>query len=162
MEPPGQEVDGMPSPNWNDDDELLRDVGQALRTAPVDERILEAARAAFTWRTVDAELELIGVLYDSDLDDPVLVRGQPPSTPRTLVFQDDDLGVEIEISDTGMEGQLIPPGPGEVSLQTAGGARTTAAADEVGCFAFPPPSRGPIRLECSLGTRRFTTEWITI
>ncbi|HEU4422027.1 MAG TPA: hypothetical protein VFR67_05730 [Pilimelia sp.] len=152
----------MPSPNWNDDDELMRDVRQALRPEPIDERILDAARAAFAWRTVDAELELIRILYDSQLEEAVGVRGRPPSIPRTLVFQDDDLGVEIEISDAGIEGQLIPPGPGEVSLQTAEGTPATTTADEVGCFAFPTPSRGPIRLECSLGTRRFTTQWITI
>jgi len=162
VEPPRLEVDGMPSPNWSNDDELMRDVGQALRTEPVEERILVAARAAFTWRTMDAELDLIGVLYDSHLDEAALVRGNSPGAPRTLVFHGDDLGVEIEVSDTGIEGQLIPPGPGEVSLLTADGTHATVTADEVGCFTFPAPPRGPIRLDCALESHRFVTEWITI
>jgi hypothetical protein len=152
----------MPSPNWNDDDDLMRDVRQALRPAPVDARILEAARAALSWRTVDAELELIGIFYDSHLDEAALVRGHTPGTPRTLVFHGDDLGVEIEVSDTGIEGQLIPPGPGEVILLTADGTRATVTADQVGCFTFTPALRGPVRLDCSLGAHRFVTEWITI
>ena len=44
----------MSAPQWSDDD-LLRELGAALREEPVDESIIHAAQAAFTWRTVDAE-----------------------------------------------------------------------------------------------------------
>jgi hypothetical protein len=160
--PPGQEVDGMPSPNWTDDDQLLRDLRQALRPAEVDNRVLHAARAAFTWRDVDTELELARMFYDSYLDEAVLVRGPLPGSPRTLVFRGERLGVEIEFSEAGIEGQLVPPAPGTVTLMTPGGAQSTVTADEIGCFAFPAHLHGPLRLECTVDGATFATEWITV
>jgi hypothetical protein len=162
VKPPRMEVDGMPSPNWNDDDELMLDLRAALRAPAVDEQVLAAARAAFAWRTVDADLELIGLLYDSHLEDGSLVRESPTESPRTLAFHGDNLGVEIELNDGGIEGQLIPAQPGMVTLVTADGPYAAAAADPVGCFSFPPPPSGPIRLECSTEAGRFVTVWITV
>jgi hypothetical protein len=155
----------MSSPNWNDDDELMRDVRQAFRPEPVNQRILKAARAALSWLTIDADLELARVFYDSAVSAAGPVRGPGQESPRTLVFRGDDdqsLGVEIELSDTGIEGQIVPPGQGVVTLMTPSGTNASTETDEVGCFAFPAVLRGPIRLECALEARRFTTEWITV
>jgi hypothetical protein len=151
----------MPSPDWTNDDALLSDIREALRPVVVDEPILAAARGAFAWRDVDLDLELAAIFYDSCLDEAG-VRGQSPGSPRTLAFRGDDLGVEIEVTEAGIEGQLVPPVPGTVTLVTAGGARSEVTADEVGCFAFPPPGRGPLRLECAVEDRSFATEWITV
>jgi hypothetical protein len=162
VKPPRMEVDGMPSPNWNDDDALVADLRAAIKAPAVDEQILTAARGAFAWRTVDADLELIGLLYDSHLDVASSVRESPTESPRTLAFHGDNLGVEIELNDTGIEGQLIPAQPGLVTLVTAEGPYAAVAADPVGCFAFPSPPGGPIRLECSTDAGRFVTVWITV
>ena len=72
-----------------------------------------------------------------------------------------DARVEIELSDNGIEGQLIPPGPGEVRLLDAAGPVAETTADEVGCFCFPAARTGPIRIECSVDGRRVATEWIS-
>jgi hypothetical protein len=153
----------MPSPNWNDDDELMSDLVTALQEPPaVDERFLHAARGAFAWRTVDTDLERVAMLYDSALDAAPATRGQPLGAPRTLAFQGEQLGVEIELSDDRIEGQLIPAQPGEVTLLTPAGRYATVTADAVGCFWFPAPPRGPIRLECGGAGGRFTTEWVTV
>jgi len=69
--------------------------------------------------------------------------------------------VEIELSDTGIEGQLIPPEPGQVWLLDASGPIAEATADEVGCFSFPARRHGPIRIECVVAGRRVATEWIS-
>ncbi len=152
----------MPSPNWNDDDELMGDLAMALRVPPVDERILHAARGAFAWRTVDADLDRAALFYDSALEVAGGVRGQPSGAPRTLAFQGERLGVELELSDGGgIEGQLIPAQPGEVTLVTPDGQRVTVAADEVGCFSFPTLPRGPVRLQCRSDGGRCTTEWVS-
>lgn len=152
----------MRRPNWSDDDELMRDLAEAIRQPPVDETVLAAARMAYAWRTVDADLELAELRYDSSLDAGAAVRGPAPGAPRTLVFRGDQLGVEIELTDTGIEGQLIPPQRGEVRLMTTAGDPATTTADEVGCFTFPRRHRGPIRIECSVpGGARFATEWVT-
>ena len=75
----------MPSRNWSDDDELILDVADALRPNPTEQQVMEAARAAYAWRSADPDRELAALLYDSHLDrtalggaDPRLpVRGQP-------------------------------------------------------------------------------------
>ena len=65
------------------------------------------------------------------------------------------------MTDTGIEGQLIPPEPGVVRLLTVTGPGTETTADEVGCFAFPTQRGQPIRLECTLDGDRIITDWIT-
>ena len=77
------------------------------------------------------------------------------------MFHGERLSVEIEIDQAGIIGQLTPPQPGQVTLLTAGGPQATTQTDEFGCFAFPDPPSGPLRLECRLGADHFVTEWVT-
>jgi len=149
------------SPGWTDD-ELLRELGAALREEPVAESVIRAAQAAFTWRTVDDELELLSLDTGAALTAGALVRGDGPGEQRTFAFHGDRLSVEIEIDRSGIVGQLTPPRPGRVTLVTAEGPGATAQADEVGFFTFPPPAPGPLRLDCRLGADHFVTEWVTI
>src|SRR5262252_10311033 len=75
--PPPQkakEVASVCSPGWTDD-ELLRELGAALREEPVAESVIRAAQAAFTWRTVDAELELLSLEAGDELAAAALMRG---------------------------------------------------------------------------------------
>lgn len=150
----------MNSPQWSDDD-LLRELGAALREEPVDETAIRAAEAAFTWRTVDAELEIIALDADSGLVGTAQVRGRP-DPPRTLTFHGERVGAELEIDEDGLIGQLIPPGSGQVTLVTADGPQETTLTDEVGGFTLPRPPPGPMRLECTLGADHFITEWMTL
>jgi hypothetical protein len=69
--------------------------------------------------------------------------------------------VEIEVSDAGIEGQLVPPGPGVVRLVTLDGVESETTADDVGCFTFQTRLQGPIRLACCSRAGQITTEWIT-
>ena len=152
----------MPWRNWSDDEELMRDVGDALRTDPAERQVVEAGHAIGAWHFADADRALAALLYDSYLDGIAAVRGPASGAPRNLVFALGELRVEIELSDTGIEGQLIPPEPGHVRLLDATGPIAETTADQVGCFTFPAGRRGPIRIECSVGDgRRFATEWIT-
>jgi hypothetical protein len=150
----------MPLRNWSDDNELIRDLREAMRPSTAEQQIIDAARAAYAWRTVEADLEIAALLYDSDLDRTALVRGALSASPRTLVFGRGSLRVEIEVSETSIEGQLVPPEGGVVRLVTVTGASAEATTDEVGCFAFSAQGRFPIRFECSLAGGRFATEWI--
>jgi hypothetical protein len=167
-----QEVAGVPQPDWTDD-ELMHDLAQAIGPPGVGGELLAAARTAFGWRPVDADLDLAELRYDSTFDGPAPVRGPGSGSPRTLVFRGDRLGVEIELTGAGIEGQLVPPEPGQVRLLTTSGVAVTTTADDAGCFAFPaeaqnPPRttgharrRGPFRIEGSLAAGRFATQWIT-
>jgi hypothetical protein len=151
----------MPWRNWNDEEDLLLDVGDALRPDEREQQILEAARAIQVWRSVDFDRALAALLFDSHLDSRAAVRGPLSGAPRNLVFALGELRVEIELSDAGIEGQLIPPEPGQVWLLDATGPVAETEADEVGCFSFPAGPRGPIRIECAVAGRRLATEWIS-
>lgn len=149
----------MSSRNW-DDDELVRDLRAALQPTPVEDQVIAAARAAYEWRRTSIDMEIAALRYDSDVDEPALVRGPLHGSPRTLAFGTEELGVEIEFSEAGMEGQLIPPEAGTVQLLTVDGQTEDVSTDELGCFRFPARNRGPVRLLCDTSGGGFITEWI--
>ena len=151
----------MPWRNWHDDEELLRDIAEAVRPEPHEQLVRESARAVRAWHFGDVDRAIAALLYDSHTDGLTAVRGPVSGAPRNLVFALGDLRVEIELSDAGIEGQLIPPEPGRVWLLDATGPVAETLADEVGCFSFPAGRRGPIRIECVVAGRRIATEWIT-
>ncbi|HEU4347944.1 MAG TPA: hypothetical protein VFR35_09155 [Actinoplanes sp.] len=151
----------MPWRNWSDDDELLRDIGDAVRPGPHEQQVMDAGRTVFAFHVTDLDRALAALLYDSHMDGLAAVRGPMSGAPRNLVFALGELRVEIELSDAGIEGQLIPPEPGTVRLLDATGPIAETTADEVGCFAFPACRHGPIRIECSVADRRLATEWIS-
>ena len=151
----------MPVRNFSDEDELLREIREAVRPGPHEQQVVDAGRLVWDFHSTDLDRALAALLYDSRLDGLVAVRGPVSGAPRNLVFALGELRVEIELSDAGIEGQLIPPEPGRVTLLDASGPVAETVADEVGCFAFPASRHGPIRIECEVAGRRLATEWIT-
>ena len=144
------------------DDALLAELREALSSpGPVPERMRTAARAAFAWRGLDEELELLVLAHDSALEHDSQVRDDLATAPRTLSFQGAELSVEIEIG-SDLMGQLIPPQPGHITLVTGQGSGAEADADDVGCFRLPLPGRGPARLTCRTAGGTSATEWTTL
>lgn len=146
---------------WTDD-ELLRELAAALQEPPVDESAVRAAQEAFAWRTVDDDLVLLQLDSSSLAAAGAPVRDQGAAAARTLAFRGEQLSVELEIDEAGIVGQLTPPQAGQVTLVSANGPGVTTRADTVGCFTFPPPAPGPVRLDCRLGDARFVTQWVTV
>jgi hypothetical protein len=149
----------MEPQRWSDDDELFEAMGDALRSAgPVPRGVTLSGRAAWTWRTIDAELATL--VYDSFLEESASVRGDEKGGARLLIFEGGDrASVEFEVEDDGLVGQLLPPEPGQVSLLTAAGAAAEVATDDAGCFALPLPV-GPFRLVCRTAQTTFSTDWV--
>jgi hypothetical protein len=146
------------SDSGHDDDGLLDDLSDAVRSrGSVPASYAEAARAAYTWRTIDAELAMLA--YDSSVSEPVRVRGT--GSPRVLVFGSGDLTVHLEVRDGGLTGQLDPPRPGRVGLEEAArGVVCRATVEDDGFFTLDCPTSGPVRLR--LAENPLTvTEWLT-
>lgn len=140
-----------------DDEDLLRDLGTAVRDAGAPtERMRAAAEAAFSWRTIDAELAQLS--YDSWTDPALLVRGSS-TQPRSLVFSHGALAVELERTDDALVGQLVPPTSGEIALIGADGQSVTSEADDLGCFSLPVTRTGPHRLRCTAPAGELLTDW---
>lgn len=152
----------MSKANWfDDDDEIMAELSEALAAADdIPSYLLEAAKASFTWRTVNAELESLALSSESSAeDDHLVVRGDSTST-RLLTFEHDEVGVEIEISGSVVRGQLFPARSGLITVVTAAGPFADTRTDEMGCFVLNWPPSGPVRLRCDTEDSSFITDWV--
>lgn len=152
----------MTTPAWRDDDSLLADLKQALAEAgPITETMRAAGRAAYSWRSVDAELELAALVFDSEVDAGALVRDGTDDVPRSLVFESPEVSLHLELSASALMGQLVPPSGGEVVLRWHDGNEQCLDTDDVGVFSLRPPPARTFRVEASAEGRTIVTEWIT-
>jgi len=144
---------------WLDDDDRL--LG-ALRAAaesvdPVPDRLVDAARSAFTWRTIDAELAELQ--FDSSVD-ATAVRGV--AWPRQLSFDSTEASIEIEVDHDRLVGQVVPPAEVEVTLTDAAGRTRSIRSDHVGHFAFTEVESGTVRVRAELPHGAVSTQWFTL
>ena len=133
---------------------------------PVPQLLDEAARSAFTWRTVDAELaELMRDSADDDEEAGLLVRGG--RGPRQLSFESPRLGIELEVTATGpgerrLEGQLLPPASLTVTVERPGEDGLSVQSDDLGRFALDGLRAGIVRLHVALRGAQIAIPWTTI
>jgi len=145
-----------------DDDQLLGELRRLAARAdapPLD--LLDAGRATFTWRRLDAELAEL--LHDS-AHDSLVVRGAA-GTERLLSFEASQLTAEVQVSEhegaRRLIGQLIPPGPASVEIRHASGS-VHVDADEMGRFTAEVPA-GHVSLRIGLAGRgAVETAWVDI
>ena len=149
---------------WHDDDALMEELTKAVASErAVPENVLQAAKDAFDWRGVDAELELLTLSFDSLLTEAVGVRGPTSDSPRMLVFDGEDLTIEIEVGNDVLMGQVVPARSERVILECADGRVDEATADDAGFFLLGRPAQGPIRLKWPNGEAAgAVTGWISI
>lgn len=154
----------MATPWWNDDDRLLaalKDAGQSAQDVPPE--FVEAGKALFTWRDIDAELAAL--TYDSAFDDSLesATRGSEQAPLRALIFATDDVTIELEVGPEALLGQLLPADAGTAETHMATGDAVTAPIDESGCFVFRPAPSGAFRLRCqSAPGTDVVTGWIAL
>ena len=144
------------------DDELLALVGAALRSADAPpDHVTAGARAAFTWRTIDAELaELV---FDSASD---LAGVRSETGNRQVTFQAPGVEIEVMVIDDDrrrLVGQLIPPGEAEIELVSGDSVRSVRS-DAIGRFSVDEIEPGPVRIVVlgADGQRSVQTEWILL
>jgi hypothetical protein len=131
---------------------------------PVPQLLDEAARTAFTWRTVDDELaELMRDSAEEEAGE--LVRGG--RGPRQLSFESPRLGIELEVVATGprerrLEGQLLPPAAATVTIERPGEDGVSVQADELGRFSLDGLRAGVVRLHVLLRGTQIAIPWTTI
>ena len=144
------------------DDEMLALVAAMLRAAdPPPERVTEGAKAAFTWRTIDAELaELV---FDSASD---LAGVRSETGNRQVTFRAPGVEIEVMVIDDDRRrvvGQLIPPGEAEIELVSGDSVRSVRS-DAIGRFAVDEIEPGPVRIVVlgAHGQRSVQTEWMLL
>ena len=155
----------------DEDDGMLQELRRLASDAdPVPAAVVEAAKAALDWRTVDAELtELAAVAFDSAVDQRELALVRGGAEPRLLTFEAPGLTIEIEVSAAGprrhLVGQLVPPQPAEIVIRHSNGTMTVEA-DGLGRFSASEVSAGSISLRCHLAGKApgntVVTDWIAV
>lgn len=145
---------------WTDD-QLVEDLARGLEQVdPVPTEVTEFAKAAFAWRTLDAELaELV---YDSSQEELAGVRSD--TTARQLTFRAP--GVEIEVvmmSDDARRliGQLVPPQQATVELRYKDRVQSVES-DHLGRFTFHDLPVGPISIRCITEGSVVQTDWMIV
>src|SRR5215472_7240596 len=119
-----QEV-GHVRDGW-DDEQLLGSLREAMRARQaVPHEFVETAKGAYAWHNIDAELAQL--TYDSsrDKDRSASVRTETASI-RALTFTSAHLSIELEVSESSLLGQIMPPGEGTIEAQTGSGVTVTA------------------------------------
>lgn len=157
----------MSIPWWRDDDQLLAVLDDALADArAVPAGFVDAGKAAYAWRTVDAELAAL--TYDSakDADLAGAIRAES-ATLRALTFASAELTIELDLTPETLLGQISPVQAGRVTAYAGdagpGAAEIgTAEIDELGFFTLRPVPDRPFRLLCrtSSGTT-VLTGWVS-
>ena len=146
--------------------DLIREATAAQDAVP--DGVVEAAREAWTWRAVDAEL--VALLHDSTVDDDALVGVRGAETVRALSFGAGDHMIEVEISEDGdrrrLVGQVMPqPSLGErtIVVDRLDGGALELELDELGRFEADRLPAGLVRLR-TIGVegRVVVTEWVAI
>jgi hypothetical protein len=145
-----------------DDDELLAALGEAIRAREeVPEWFVQTGKNAYAWHNIDTELAQL--TYDSSLDrDAAAVVRSETASIRALTFTSGQLSIELEVTESSLVGQIIPPRAGTLEVHTTAGVASTPV-DEIGCFAVTPIPNSPFRLRCRTedGTD-VLTGWITL
>jgi len=149
-------------PDGWDDEELLGALGEAMRARQaVPEWFVETGRNAYAWHNIDAELAQL--TYDSSRDQDVVaaVRSEAASI-RALTFTSSRLSIELEVAESSLLGQIVPPRAGTLEIHTTAGV-TSSPVDEIGCFAVDPTPTTPFRVRCRTEDGAdVLTGWITL
>ena len=128
------------------DDDLLAELRVAIDVSdPPPERLATIAKAALTWRNVDAELAELS--FDSARD---LAGVRDQTMQRQVTFESVDIEIElmmVDEADRRLVGQLVPATVSTVVM--IGGSesepeRITTTSDDLGRFSFDDVPTDPV------------------
>ena len=146
-----------------DDEQLLAALREAVRDRQaVPPWFVEMATNAYAWHNIDAELAQLTYDSENDADRLAAVRSETASI-RALTFTSPHLSLELEVTESSLLGQIVPPRAGTIETQTGAGATTSTAVDEIGCFVVEPIPASPFRLRCRTDDGMdVLTGWLTL
>ena len=142
-----------------DDLRLLNDLSHAVRAAELAGTVAEHGRGAYAWRSIDQDLASLS--FDSSAE-PAPAWRAGSGQARVLIFTTTPLSLELEVMADHVVGQIVPPGPGQIAVETPEGIAFQVEADDIGCFDFAGMPRGQVRLRCETPTGRLVTDWVSL
>jgi hypothetical protein len=143
---------------------LLARLGDALAPegsgGQVPDVLVDAARLAFDWRDVDAELAAL-----SAAELPAGVRGEGAAAAEALAFAGPRWTLEVELRAAGptwiATGQVSPPVTASVAWESRAGGGAAVALGPAGMFELADVPRGPVRfVVAEEGRPAVRTDWV--
>ena len=153
----------MTEPWLDDDDMLLAELGRSVRaTQDMPDRFVQAGRAAFAWRGVEAELARLQADSAAEPVDAGIRAGRP--THRSLTFVTASLTIDLDVQPDALRGQVSPPQSGTVRVHRldAKHAMGSFDIDDVGWFVIRPAPTGSVQLSVELAGNTTVTGWFTV
>jgi len=147
---------------WGDE-QLLAALREAIKARQdVPPWFVEMATNAYAWHNIDAELAQLTYDSENDADQLAAVRSETASI-RALTFTSPHISLELEVTESSLLGQIVPPRAGMLETQTGAGAITSTEVDGIGCFVVEPIPASPFRLHCRTDDGMdVLTGWITL
>ncbi|MGW7543498.1 hypothetical protein ACWGKQ_20660 [Streptomyces sp. NPDC054770] len=130
--------------------------GAAAVLDPLPAGLLQLAMDAYLLH--DLEARVAELTFDS-LTDAIPVRGAE-DPPRMLTFQAGELTVDVEVTDDGLLGQLLPPQPAGIEVLGGPAVARPLTVDGMGRFASDTAPTGPFALRLRTGGDVIVTEWL--
>ncbi len=136
---------------------------------PVPPLVVDTAKASLGWRRLDADLAEL--LSDSAMEEEAVALTRGSGAPvRAVTFSSAALTIDIEvhIDDRArtLLGQLSPPAPATIEIQTMDDSPLSAEADRLGRFRVRLTAGGPVRLRVAGGDGGagppVETSWFTV
>jgi hypothetical protein len=156
-------TDGWLAADVQSDDALLAELRRAISAREaVPEEFMRAARNAFAWHNIDAELAQL--TYDSvHLQAGSAPTRAEPAGIRALTFTSTQLTIELEVTADSLLGQIVPAQVATIEVQTRADVSMVVEIDEIGCFVIQPIPGEPFRMRvrADAGTE-VLTGWITL
>jgi hypothetical protein len=151
----------MTQQNPPTEDRVISLLHKALDEAdPVPMEVIDYAKAAFSWRTIEAELAHLA--YDSSAEAINGVRST--ATARMLSFETGERLIDVEYNAVTyrLMGQIEPARIMPVELHLSGSVVATQT-DDLGRFLFEGVLPGPVAMVFRLSTDEVVkTEWIVL
>ncbi|MER6381175.1 hypothetical protein [Streptomyces sp. NPDC001250] len=135
-------------------EEELRQAAAVLD--PVPDALRQLALDAYALHDLDARIAEL--TFDS-LVDALPVRGMADA-PRMLTFRAGEVTVDVEVTEDGLIGQVLPPH--SARIEVLGGPQTArrVTVDTLGRFTSDTPPAGPFALRLRTGAEVIVTEWL--
>jgi hypothetical protein len=135
----------------------LRDTMSGPAWEPAPEALVAAAKAAFTWRTIDADLASLS--YDSLLDLAAAGVRRAGDGDAVLVFEGAGARLVVLLAAGAARGQLVPAEAATVTLLGPDGELGRYAVAGDGRFDVPLTVGHAVRLRLDLGGGSLLTSW---
>ncbi len=149
-----------------ENDELVHELRDLFgRTDPVPEVVVEAGKAAWGWRTIDADLAEL--LADSAVDRELAGVRSGDAGFRHVTFETEETTIELEVSGEGTGHRIlghVSPGAGAAITIEADDGRiaASATADDLGRFDLRFSRAVRIRMRVATGGKSVVSAWLPL